>query len=69
MFYALVFTLCSGNIVGAPCDEYVIDTHKSLIQCTKDMDERAKAANVLFKGNDNWIISCEATKVVKGSKK
>ena len=63
MFYSLVFSLCAGASapVGTPCDEYVIDTHKTMKECTAEMDKRIKAANVLFKGNDDWIISCEKT--------
>lgn len=67
MFYALVFTLCAGANapVGSTCDEYVIDQLPSMKACITEMDKRIKAANVLFKGNDDWIISCEKTIVSK----
>lgn len=69
MFYSLVFSLCAGASapVGTPCDEYVIDTHKTIKECTVEMDKRIKAANILFKGNRDWVISCEKT-YVKGEK-
>ena len=67
MFFSLVFSVCAGASapVGTPCDEYVIDTHKSMQECTKEMDKRIKAAKLLFKDNPDWIISCEKT-IVKG---
>lgn len=68
MFFSLILSLCAGASapVGSPCDEYIIDTHKTMKECTVQMDKRIKAANALFKDNDNWIISCEATETKKG---
>lgn len=63
MFFSLVLSICAGASVpvGTPCDEYVIDTHKTMKECTAQMDKRIKAANLLFLNNDDWIISCERT--------
>lgn len=65
MFFSLVFSMCMGASapVGDTCQEWVIDTHKTMQECTKDMDKRIKAAKLLFKDNPNWVISCERTAV------
>lgn len=63
MLFSLVLSICAGASapVGTPCEEYVIDTHKTMQECTVQMDKRIKAANALFRNNDDWIISCERT--------
>ena len=68
MFFSLILSLYAGasTPVGTPCEEYVIDTHKTMRECTAAMDKRIKAANALFKNNDDWIISCEKTYAKEG---
>ena len=66
MFYSLVLSICAGinAAVGEPCQEWVIDQLPTLKACLIEQDKRIKAGNILFKGNQDWIISCERTIVL-----
>lgn len=65
--FALILSICmapidvQGNTIGPDvCEQSVMAEHKTLKQCTNNMEKQIKAIKNSVLAPFDWMVSCEA---------